>query len=419
MSQGRQNQARALGWRVELAILAVLVLAAAVGFGGVALLNQFVTTPSKAASTPPAVPSGMFRATAEEWAGLRFAPVRLVSFATRRRAEGRIADDADAATPVFSPYSGRVTELFAKAGAYVKRGAPLFAIDASQLVTSENELIGAVDALDTARAKLDLARTDERREHALYEAKGAALKDWQAAQVALAAAQGNFRSAQIALAAARNGLRILGQSDAEISAIENAPDAFRINPRATVYAPISGTVTERRIGLGQYLRAGGSKPVFAIGDMAKVWLLAQVPEEDAPSMRLGEPVQVHVLAFPGRVFKARLTYVAPAIDPDTHRLPVRAEVDNPEGALKPGMFADFTIVTGNPVTAPAVPAEAVVYHGRRARVWVAGKNKMLGLRQIAVGRTQDGMVEVRAGLSPGETVVTSGSVFIDRAARGG
>ncbi|MBV9490017.1 MAG: efflux RND transporter periplasmic adaptor subunit, partial [Verrucomicrobia bacterium] len=131
-----------------------------------------------------------------------------------------------------------------------------------------------------------------------------------------------------------------------------------------------------------------------------------------------EPVEVHVLAFPGRVFKARLTYVAPAIDPNTHRLPVRAEVENPDGALKPEMFATFSIITGNAVNAPAVPEEAVVYEGQMARVWVAGKDKTLGLRQIQTGRTQDGVIEVLAGLEPGESVVTSGSLFIDRAAKG-
>jgi cobalt-zinc-cadmium efflux system membrane fusion protein len=420
MSHQRQRRVRALGWHVEAAILAGLVLAVAAGCGGVALIDRLVTPPLQAASVPPpAVPPGMFRATDEEWAGLKFAPVRLMRFATEDRAEGKIAADEDLATPVFSPYSGRVIKLFARAGDRVERGAPLFTIAATQLVRGENDLIKAVDALATARARLDLARTDERRERALYEAKGAALKDWQKAQVALAAAQAAYRSAQIAVAAARNTLRILGESAAEIGAIENSPDTFLMNPQATVYAPISGTVIKRRVGLGQYLRAGGSKPVFTIGDMAKVWLLANVPEEQAPAMRLGEPVAVHVLAFPGRVFKAELTYVAPAIDPDTHRLPVRAEVDNPEGALKPGMFADFTILTGKPVTAPAVPAAAVIYHGRRAQVWVAGKNKTLGLREIRVGRTQDGMVEVRAGLSPGERVVTSGALFIDRAAEGG
>jgi cobalt-zinc-cadmium efflux system membrane fusion protein len=82
------------------------------------------------------------------------------------------------------------------------------------------------------------------------------------------------------------------------------------------------------------------------------------------------------------VFKAKLTYVAAAIDPNTHRLPVRAEVENPDGALKPEMFANFSIITGNAVTAPAVPEEAVIYEGQTARVWVAGKDKSLGLREI-------------------------------------
>ena len=87
-------------------------------------------------------------------------------------------------------------------------------------------------------------------------------------------------------------------------------------------------------------------PVFTIGDMSKVWLLANVPEEDAPSMRVGEAVEAHVLAFPSRV-SARLTYVAAAIDPATHRLAVRAEVENSDGALKPEMFADFSVVAGH------------------------------------------------------------------------
>lgn len=158
-----------------------------------------------------------------------------------------------------------------------------------------------------------------------------------------------------------------------------------MNPEAIVYAPIGGTVTQRQVGLGEYINSaasGASNPVFSIGDMSKVWLLANVHEADAPAMQLGQAVEVHVLAFPGRVFKAKPTYVAAAIDPNTHRLPVRAEVENPDGALKPEMFANFSIITGNAVTAPAVPEEAVIYEGQTARVWVAGKDKSLGLREI-------------------------------------
>jgi cobalt-zinc-cadmium efflux system membrane fusion protein len=133
---------------------------------------------------------------------------------------------------------------------------------------------------------------------------------------------------------------------------------------------------------------------------------------------VGDAVEVRVLAYPGRVFKAKLAYVAPSVDPATHRLPVRAEVENPDGELKPEMFASFSIITGNDASAPAVPEDAVVYEGDTARVWVARDDKSLALRQIRVGRVSDGRVEVLAGLAPGEKVVTSGSLFIDRAAKG-
>jgi membrane fusion protein, heavy metal efflux system len=146
-------------------------------------------------------------------------------------------------------------------------------------------------------------------------------------------------------------------------------------------------------------------------------LIANVREVDAPLMQVGLPLEVHVLAHPSRVFKGKVSYVAPSIDPSTHRLPVRADVENPEGALKPGMFANFSIITGEATTAPAVPQEAIVYEGDRARVWVAGESDTLTLREIRTGRISEGMVEVRAGLSVGEKVVTSGTVFIDRAAR--
>ena len=98
---------------------------------------------------------------------------------------------------------------------------------------------------------------------------------------------------------------------------------------------------------------------------------------------MGDPVEVRVLAFPGRVFKAGSPMSAPSIDPATHRLPVRAEVENPDGALKPEMFATFRIITGDDAVGPAVPEDAVVYEGDTAHVWVADdRRKTLEIRAI-------------------------------------
>jgi cobalt-zinc-cadmium efflux system membrane fusion protein len=97
---------------------------------------------------------------------------------------------------------------------------------------------------------------------------------------------------------------------------------------------------------------------------------------------------------------------------------VRAEIANPGGALKPEMFASFSLLTAPDSQAVGVPAEAVLFEGDAARVWVAGAGRTLALREIHAGRTQGGMIEVLSGLTAGERVVTSGSVFIDRAAQG-
>jgi membrane fusion protein, heavy metal efflux system len=370
-----------------------------------------------AAPPSPAPAVGGFTPTKEEWAGLETGPVVERSFRPEVTAEGNIALDDALTTPVFSPYSGRVIRLIAELGAHLEKGAPLLAVEAAEFVQAQNDLVAAMATLATAHSQLNLAQMTEKRQHALYLSNGAALKDWQQSQADLVTAQSNVRAGEIALAAVRNRLRILGKSEAEIATLESAPTQ-RINPVAIVAAPIAGTVTQRQVGLGQNIQSvqtGATTPVYTIADLSTVYLIANVREEDAGAMHVGAPVEVRVLAYPGRVFKARLSWVAPAIDPNTHRLPVRADVENPAGALKPMMFATFTIVTGAVRRAPAVPPGAIVYEGDRARVWVAGKDGTLALRLIRPGQTRDDMVEVLSGLAVGERVVTHGTIFIDRA----
>lgn len=393
----------------------------AIGAVGVALaaLGLASLPPSRSQPSPqPAVSAtGTFRPTEEQWKALKVEAVESRSFRAEQVTEGNIALDDDLNTPVFSPYSGRVTRLIAKLGDRVEPGAPLFAVDAAEFVQAANDLITAVSTQKTAHALLTQAEINEKRAHELYIAKGGALKDWQQSQTDLAAAQNALRSSEIALAAVRSRLRIFGKNDKEIAALE-VQQTQKLEPVAVVTAPIAGMVTQRQIGLGQYIpsvTSGASNPVYTIGDLSRVWLIANVREADAGSVRLGQPVEVRVLAYPGRVFKAEVAWVAPSIDPNTHRLPVRANVENTDGVLKPNMFAAFSIITGEAATAPAVPQSAIVYEGETARVWIAGADRTLALREIRVGRTSDGMVEIQAGLSPGEKVVTRGTIFIDRA----
>jgi cobalt-zinc-cadmium efflux system membrane fusion protein len=340
--------------------------------------------------------------------------VRQVSFRDERATDGKIAINDDTTTPVYSPFSGRVSRLIAKPGDHVERGQPLFAIEASEFVQGQNDLVTAVAGVDKAKSRLALAQQVEKRQKELLAIRGGALKDLEQAQSDLVNAQGDMRAAEIALAASRNRLRILGRSDEEIEHLEKID---RIGAETIVSAPIGGTVIQRKVGLGQYINTGGNDPVFTVGNLSTVWLVANVRESDAPKMRLGAPVEVSVLAYPGRIFNAKLSYVAPALDPNTRRLPVRAEIENPGRELLPEMFASFRIVSGDNRLMPAVPQEAVVYEGAQARVWVARPDqKAVVTRPIEVGATTNGLVEVRKGVSVGETVVASGTLFIDRAA---
>ena len=409
--QGRASRLARLS-AFGAAVIGAAVLAAV-------LVGPRQVHPVASQPAPPApLPPGVFKPTEAQWKGFKIAPVALVTFHSESITEGNIALDEDLTTSVFSPYSGRVVKLVARLGDVVQRGAPLFSLEASEFVQAQNDLITALAGQRTAKAQQAQAQTNERRAHDLYLAQGGALKDWQQSQTDLAAAQNALHSAEIALAAVRNRLRILGKSDDEIVALEAAPTQ-KIDPAATVVAPIAGTVTQRQVGVGQYINSaanGASNPVYTIGDLSVVWLIANVREGDVPLMHVGAPVEVRVPAYPGRVFNAKISWVAPSLDPNTHRLPVRADVENPDGGLKPAMFANFSITTGKDASAPAVPQSAVVYEGDTARVWLAHDDGTVESRTVRLGRVEDGMVEILDGLSAGDKTVTSGALFIDRAA---
>jgi cobalt-zinc-cadmium efflux system membrane fusion protein len=393
--------------------------------GGGLTIGHFTNGKANAETSPTAQPAaaapGTFRPSKGQLEALKIAPVQSQGFRTEQITDGSIATNDDMTTQVFSPYSGHVTKLFAKLGDTVEKGTPLMAVEASEFVQGQNDLIAAVATLNSATAQMKLTEAAEKRQHEMLLAKAGAQKDWLQSQADLATAQGNLRSAEIALAAVRNRLRILGKTDEEIAALEATPVLQRTSPEAVVRAPIAGTVILRQVGIGQNIQsgaAGAANPVYAISNLSSVWLIGNVRETDAPLMKLGAPVEVQVPAWPDRVFKAKLTWISASVDPNTRRVPVRAEVENRDGALKPQMFATFRIATGDTVTSPGVPNSAVVYEGSDAHVFVALGDGSLVLRQIHVGRVNGNMVEVTDGLKAGEKIVTSGALFIDRLAQG-
>jgi cobalt-zinc-cadmium efflux system membrane fusion protein len=356
-----------------------------------------------------------FTPTPSEWATLTIEPVSKKAFRAEYVTEGKVAVDEDRSTPVFSPYAGRVTKLLARPGETVKQGQPLFAIEAADTVQAQNDFIAAMTAQNKAKSALELADIQYKRAKDLYEGHAVPLKDFQQAEANQIQAQNDMRSSQTALEAARNKLHILGFSDEAIKAFQ---DKGSINPEITIYSPLSGTVVQRKIGPGQYVNSGASDPVFVIGDLSTVWLIAFVRESDAASVNVGQDIAVNVMALPGRPLAAKINYVAAAIDPNTRRLLVRASIDNKDGLLKPEMFANVTIYSAGDHPAPAVPKQALIYEGDQVRIWVAREDKSVELRQIKIGLVNGDLVEVTSNLKPGEQIVTKGSLFIDRAASG-
>jgi cobalt-zinc-cadmium efflux system membrane fusion protein len=371
-------------------------------------------------SSQPKKRPGSFYPTDAQWAGLTIETVQQQSFRSQLVTDGKIAVDENRSTPVFSPYSGRVTRIAAEPGDTIERGQLLFALEATDMVQAQNDFITAVSGLETARSQLKLAQIIEKRQHDLYDAKAVPLKDWQQAQNDLIVQQDNMRTAEIALEAVRNRLRILAKSEDELGVFEKTG---KINPETPIYSPIAGSVVQRKVGPGQFITAGASDPagdpVFVVGDLSTVWLVANVRETDALKMRVGQAVEFRILAAPGRTFPARMRYVATSMDPTTRRLLVRATVDNPDRLLKPEMFASVTIFTSDDEQSPAVPREAIIYEGDTARVWVATDDKSLELRRLELGLSTGGFVQAIKGLAAGDKIVTRGSVFIDRAAAGG
>jgi cobalt-zinc-cadmium efflux system membrane fusion protein len=389
--------------------IALLVVAGVVAIGlilGLPLLKELFAP--KAPSAPPTPPSGSFYATREQWAGLKFAPAEMVSFDASAQTDGKIAASDERTTQVFSPLSGHVSRVFVKLGDQVKRGQPLFSVSAAEVAQGQQDVAIAL-------AQVKQTEAAEARQKALYKANGAALKDVQQSETDLATAQAQ-------LASARNRLRVLGVGEDQIGHIERQGAAGATAADAVVVSPLDGVVIQKSVGLGQNIASislnGSATPAMTVSDLADVWLVGNLREVDAPKARRGQKVEVQVGALPGRTFTGVVDFVAPTVDPTTRRVTVRADIANPSGELKPEMFASFKLLTGAASQAIGVPADAVVFEGEAAHVWVAGANRTLSLRQIVAGRSQDGMIEVISGLKPGETVVVSGSLFIDRAAQG-
>ncbi|MDB5412218.1 MAG: efflux transporter periplasmic adaptor subunit [Rubritepida sp.] len=388
-------------------------LAVVLAGGGYVYMTRSETAPATAAAAAP-LPEGEFALNENEMRALRIETVGSREFRPERMADGRIAYNDDRSTPMLSPYTGRVIRAFARVGDRVEAGAPLYEVETPDVTGAANDLLSALDNMQKSSVALAQSRREEVRQQSLYSARAASTRDVEQARAAAAAAEADMRSTAAQAEANRDRLRVLGRTPEQIAEIERTR---QVSGLITVTAPLAGTITQRRVGPGQWVTAGQGDPVFTISDLSTMWLVANVREMDVPLIQIGQRVDVTLGALPDRHFDAQIVRTAAGLDPTTRRLTVMAEVSDPNGELRPEMFANFRISVGAASQAPAVPASAVIFRGAEANVWVALADRRFIMRKITPGIRSGDMIEARAGLRDGDRVVTGGALFIDRASR--
>jgi membrane fusion protein, heavy metal efflux system len=332
-------------------------------------------------------------------ASVKVAPVEERDFPAEKRAVGNIDFNEDMSVQVFAPYSGRIIALFAEVGNDVKKGQTLFTIDSADLLQAESNLIAAAGVLELDNK--NLARLQD-----LYTTRAASQHELEQAASDQQTAQGN-------LTAARNAVRIFGKSDADIDHIIAARTA---DSTLVVPSPIDGKVTARSAAPGLFVESGNTPAPFSVADTGTMWMVANVPESDSPAFQVGQQVKVRIDAFPGRTFDGTITTVGAAVDPNTHRLPVRSVIKDPQHELRSGMFANFIITVGAPVRSPAIALDGVVREGDGTMTaWVTADRRRFVQRIVKIGEERDSYRQILDGVQVGELVATEGAIFLSNA----
>jgi membrane fusion protein, heavy metal efflux system len=165
-------------------------------------------------------------------------------------------------------------------------------------------------------------------------------------------------------------------------------------------------VIERNAAIGEVIDP--NKLLFTVADLSTVWVRADFPEQQAARLKTGLGIEVRVSAYPEQVFRGVITYVGAVIDPATRTVTARADVSNPDRRLRPEMFADVTLITEEQ-SLLSMPREAVQQVGNRSVVFVALGPRRFEAREVTIGESSDGYVQVKTGVADGGEVVTQGS----------
>lgn len=301
--------------------------------------------------------------------GIRLEEVKRESLKHVIQSVATIALDESRISHVHTRVAGWIEQLDVNTtGEYVRAGQPLARIFSQELLSSQTEYLAARRA--TAESRITSAVVE----------------------------------------AGRTRLGVLGMTPSEIEAIERSGEPQRV---VTVFAPRSGVVVNRGITVGTSVDP--STTLLTIADLTEVWVLAEVPEADISTLRVGSNAQLEFAASGRSVFAARIAFIYPTLTEQTRTLRVRFSVANPGGVLRPGLYGTATFETAGPPTM-TVPRDAVVDTGRQQHVFVHVGDRYEP-RAVTLGLQLADRVEILVGLSEGEHIVVAGVFLLDSESR--
>ncbi|MGB7932008.1 MAG: efflux RND transporter periplasmic adaptor subunit [Gammaproteobacteria bacterium] len=308
--------------------------------------------------------------------GVRTAVAQRQSISRHIRAVGRVDFDEERLSRLHPKTEGWIEELYIdKTGEQIKKDTILLNIYSPQLVTSQQEYLLALNSLD-----------------ALKQSPYAEIRE----------------GAQDLVASSRERLELLDVPEHQIRELEKTR---KIKKNLHIHSPFDGVVINIGVREGQYVTP--STELYKIADLSRVWVIADVYENEMPWIQTGDPVDMKLEAIPGKVFTGRVGYIYPYAEAKTRTIKVRLEFANLDLLLRPDMFADVTIHAQRKVDAIVIPTEAVVRSGEREQVFVVRGPGKFEPRVVKLGVDSQGMVQVIDGVSAGEEVVTSSQFLID------
>ena len=318
----------------------------------------------------------VINAATEQSIGVRTAPVENRKLSRAVRAAGVIAYDETRVANIQSKTAGWIERLYVNStGQRVKKGDYLLEIYSPDLVATEEEFLLAArnrDATKNSPAKEVAERGAE-----MYEA-------------------------------AKKRLEYLDVPEHQIHDIEMKMKVFKT---LHIHSPFDGVVVQKMVTEGMQVSPGMT--LYTVADLSKVWVLAEVYEYELQGVRKGAHVKMTLEPYGGKTFIGTVTYIYPFMEKETRTVKVRIEFDNPLGELKPDMYAQAEILSGEERKGPAVPKEAVIRGGKRDLVVLALGGGRYAPREVKLGIESEGYFEVLDGLAKGETVVTSAQFLID------